>query len=331
MDLSYEEEKRKEFRNILFDLSVSQDTLQKEDERVKFYQRFEDLYHTSSDGKKFRHFYSDIFSVLIEINRELKPGNIDILGQNIGIIRKQYVPSRWDETGEQPIDISDCLKKLYDHLSLDIARLKYVDVSDLYTRQENTISELRAQVSVASKKANILCEEVESIAEDVRSAQEDVRSAQKEHIAILGIFAAVVLAFTGGIAFSTSVLENLHVSSVYRVVLVSLIIGMVLINILYGLFYYVDRLVNNNDERKITPLLISNIVFVMLMVATVCAWCGGWVEVRNDRIDRRLLEQDKVVVSVPLDSTEDVNEAIEDTSAEDGNLEDDRSEDGIGE
>ena len=40
---------------------------------------------------------------------------------------------------------------------------------------------------------------------------------QREYISILGIFAAVVLAFTGGIAFSTSVLKNINTVSVYRI------------------------------------------------------------------------------------------------------------------
>ena len=73
---------------------------------------------------------------------------------------------------------------------------------------------------------------------------------QREYISILGIFAAVVLAFIGGIAFSTSVLNNINTASVYRILVVSLIIGLVLINILFGLFYYVDRLVNGLQENR---------------------------------------------------------------------------------
>ena len=46
--------------------------------------------------------------------------------------------------------------------------------------------------------------------EETNAHSKDV---QKEYIAILGIFAAVVLAFTGGIAFTTSVLQNIHMVS----------------------------------------------------------------------------------------------------------------------
>ena len=46
--------------------------------------------------------------------------------------------------------------------------------------------------------------------------QEKQRDMQKEYITILGIFASIVLAFTGGMAFSSSILENIDKSSVYR-------------------------------------------------------------------------------------------------------------------
>ena len=94
------------------------------------------------------------------------------------------------------------------------------------------------------------------------------------------------MAFTGGIAFSTSVLNNINTASVYRILVVSLIIGLVLINILFGLFYYVDRLVNGLQEnrKKLKPLLFSNIVLCILLIATICAWCYGLVEKRDVRI-----------------------------------------------
>lgn len=94
------------------------------------------------------------------------------------------------------------------------------------------------------------------------------------------------MAFTGGIAFSTSVLNNINTASVYRILVVSLIIGLVLINILFGLFYYVDRLVNGLQEngKKLKPLLFSNIVLCILLIVTICAWCYGLVEKRDVRI-----------------------------------------------
>ena len=95
-----------------------------------------------------------------------------------------------------------------------------------------------------------------------------------------------MLAFTGGIAFSTSVLKSINTVSVYRITMVSLIIGLVLINVLFGLFYYVDRLVNGlqKNRKKLKPLLFSNAILCVLLSITIIAWYCGWVEKRDTRI-----------------------------------------------
>ena len=103
----------------------------------------------------------------------------------------------------------------------------------------------------------------------IKIVEERLGNAQREYIAILGIFAAVVLAFTGGIAFSTSVLQNLHISSIYRIVLAVVIIGLVLVNLLYGLFYYIGQLVNKNAENNLKPLWIVNLVFLLILIAII--------------------------------------------------------------
>ena len=91
-----------------------------------------------------------------------------------------------------------------------------------------------------------------------------------------------MLAFTGGIAFSTSVLNNVAKASIYRTVTVSLIIGLVLINVLFGLFYYINLLVNKN--KRLLPLIVSNVVILILLLGTIVAWNCGMVEKRAKRI-----------------------------------------------
>ena len=200
------------------------------------------------------------------------------MGQNLSLIRAGYNPQNRDEHGNI-IDISDSIQKLYDHVSLDIARILYSDAGDRKTAGETTIVDVQSQlnqIQVEIDKAKLAQNNVET----------ELGKQQREYISILGIFAAVVLAFTGGIAFSTSVLNNINTASVYRILVVSLIIGLVLINILFGLFYYVDRLVNGLQEnrKKLKPLLFSNIVLCILLIATICAWCYGLVEKRDVRI-----------------------------------------------
>ena len=278
MDLKTEQENRKEFCDILFGLAKDQEMLQDEAKRQDVYERLEKLYYSPNREDRYRHFYSDIFTVLTQIQQDPKQGDINILGQNLSLIRMEYRPQNRDEQGNI-IDISDSIRKLYDHVSLDIARILYSDAGDRKTAGETAIIDMQSQLNQIQTEINRT-----KIAQS--NVETELEKQQREYISILGIFAAVVLAFTGGIAFSTSVLNNINTVSVYRIILVSLIIGLVLINILFGLFYYVDRLVNGLQENrnKIKPLQISNVVLCVLMIATISAWNYGWVEERDTRI-----------------------------------------------
>lgn len=279
MDLAREEQLRQEFRDILFELAELQFSLKDAASRSKMYQRLEKLYYTPKGESKYRHFYSDIFIVLTQIQQGDRPGSIDILGQNLAEIRKGYQACNVDVNGDK-IDIRDALKKLYDHVSLDIARITYSDWADRKVGQRDSIVQVKATVSAVQAS-------VDKAKEDLESVQSKVGDAQKEYIAILGIFASVVLTFTGGIAFSTSVLENMHLVSIYRIIIVALIIGLVLINVLYGLFYYVSSLVYQKDVHTLSPLRLANGVFLLLITLTVVAWYFGFAEYRNSKFDNQ--------------------------------------------
>lgn len=274
MDLKKEAQQRNEFCNILFQLAESQDFFQDARNRSKMYERLELLYDAESPEKRFRHFYSDIFSVLTTIQQDTK-GDINILGQNLEMIRKGYQPKNKSADGKRTIDISDAINKLYDHVNLDIARINYSDAADREISGESALEKMQ-------EKINGLEYDIQDAKDDTSEVRTQLKNSQKEYIAILGIFAAVVLAFTGGIAFSTSVLENIAEASIYRTIGVSLVIGLVLINVLFGMFYYINSLVDK--KNKIYPLIISNSVIILLLIGTVVAWHCGFVEDRNTRI-----------------------------------------------
>lgn len=281
MDLTTERQKRKEFKEILFELAKSQELLQDSKYRLALYQRLEIFYGAEPNGKHFRHFYSDIFSVLSEIQQNPELGDINILGQNLDVIRKEYNLINNSPGGKRMINISDAINKLYDHVSLEIARITYSDAGDRRISGEAAIRDLQSQINAVRGELS----KAQNIKQDINKTEKKLNNLQKEYVAILGIFAAVVLAFTGGIAFSTSVLNNIAQASIYRTVCISLIIGLVILNILFGLFYYINSLINR--DRKILPLVIANATIVILLAATFVGWKFGFVENRNDNINKR--------------------------------------------
>lgn len=64
MDLSQEERQRREFRDILFSLSESQEILREKQDRIKIYKRLEALYYSSQEENAFRHFYSGQYRIM---------------------------------------------------------------------------------------------------------------------------------------------------------------------------------------------------------------------------------------------------------------------------
>lgn len=295
-----EEQQRKEFRDILYCLAKNQDLLANSTERYNIYKRLEALYHSSDSKTEFRHFYSDIFSILARIKNDPNLGNIDMLGQNLDYIRRNYNPQNKDALGND-INIDDSLKKLYDHVSLDIARMNYSDDGDRKLSGESEIIELKS-------KFTAIKEDIDVAKKAQAENEEKIKDQQKEYIAILGIFSGVVIAFITEIAFSTSVLNNMKDTGIYRIVIVSLLIGFVAVNVIFGLFYYIDRLVNKKPSLK--PLIISNVAIALLMIATFAFWCLGIVENRNQRIDN------KMQMSTQSENAETITETVLDDNSE---------------
>ena len=216
--------------------------------RAKMYSRLEALYWPEKSEKPFRHFYSDIFSVLTAIRKNTDLGDINVLGQNLSMIREKYTPGiNLDSTGKK-IDISDSIRKLYDHVSLDSARITYSEEGDRKTSGEAAILDVQSRINVIEPK-------IEE--------------------------AMIVLTFIGGIVFSTSVLQNIGAVSVYRLAAIVLLIGMDLSNMLYGLFYYVNHLIYNNKKISSTLIILANCLMLLMLALVFASWLFGVVERRN--------------------------------------------------
>ena len=277
-DINIENEKRQEFTELLFDLS-KQDVILKDGAQLRnFYDRFEELYKNDAiDHSGFRHYYSDIFSVLTSIqdNNFEDQCTIDELGQKLQILKEKYIPS------DNMNDISDSLNKLYDHASLDIARLTYINGC---MAKKNEIADAQSKIADAQSKINSLVSALAKANKDLSDTQTTLKNAQREYIAILGIFSAFVLSFIGEIAFSTSVLQNLHRSSIYRIVLSILLIGLVVFNTMFILFDYTDKLVRGTRGTKMRLIRFVNFIFLVLIFVVFIFWHCGVVERRNQNI-----------------------------------------------
>lgn len=123
------------------------------------------------------------------------------------------------------------------------------------------------------QKVSVTLDEVEGKIRDAENAIEKADDMQNQYITILGIFASIVLAFTGGIAFSTSLLENINSVSVYRLTFVAVGMAFVLINVIYILTRFIIVISKKEyGAEKYSEYIkkINIIIIVFAIIITVC-------------------------------------------------------------
>ena len=251
--------KRGELKALLFRLAKAQDLLKDQHLKSEIYRQLEEIY-TVDEDKKFRHFYSDFFPILVEVSEHIELGSTDVLVTNLKLLVEGYQSVNPDKKGNF-IDISDNICKLYDHVNLDVARLNY---------HSAIMNETKGDVKKINEKIN----EFNDSLKENKNILEKTDNLEKNYITILGIFAAIVLAFTGGIAFSTSVLENIDNVSPFRLALVIIGLAFVLINVVYILTRFIQEI---NKEKGVeikypVYMRVLNLHFILIAIAIIIVY-----------------------------------------------------------
>lgn len=141
--------------------------------------------------------------------------------------------------------------KIYDHFQLAI-------------HQKN----LNTETKEITKKQ--LVESLDEAKKAVEQSAENAKRMEKEYITILGIFASIVIAFMGGLSFSSMVLENFQKGNVYRVIFVIILLALVLISIIHLLAKFIASI---NDKGWVLPEICNySMVFLILIGAVIIAW-----------------------------------------------------------
>lgn len=244
----------------------------------------EEIYWQGANNDQYRHMYSDLFVIITQIDRSDDLEN-EILSQNLKILCKNYRPRNKDKEGNL-INISKSLLKLYDHVNLDIARLNYskainyrqhFEIMDVASKLKDSESNIHNQISSAvtsvqeeyMKQIDSTKEEFnEQIKNKMDKVTKETEKMRSEYISILGIFASIVLAFTGGITFSTSVLSNIHKASIYRTVIITALIGGVLIFVLWLLMDFIKS-VHGQTKRKYSFIIVPEVVLIIIIILTI--------------------------------------------------------------
>lgn len=181
--------------------------------------------------------YSEISSFIVGLNekeRATVSTNLDTL--------ISYVLDNGVESDVRKISI-----KLYDHFQLNLIQLE--------------------NARAASDKAL-----TESIVEEKEKLHKEVKGIEKEYITILGIFAAIMLAFVGSFTFSTSVLNNISQTNAHVLILVALVVGLVFVVLITVLIDFLrdineKSVVGANGNKKLNNASKWAIIVLSLLIA----------------------------------------------------------------
>ena len=258
-----------------------------------------DKIYLNDDGsidENFRHEYSSISGKIRELNSE------EINGQKIFQLDSLLfnISNVYDYAVKTNKPYIKSLFKLKDHIGLEAGRIMLVDQIEwkITSGQESIGAQLEYMQNLAVslgeqihtsatlqiqlkkdeddnkvniKKAKEALDNLNSAADDM---EQKIDSVHRDSVAILGIFASIVLSFTAGIVFSSSVLENIHKASPYRIVGVIILIGFVFTNIITILLMYIDRIraVRNSPMKYPKCIKVINSIYIIGFIIDFITW-----------------------------------------------------------
>lgn len=240
-----DDKKQEKLERLLIELSSQQEALQTDGEC--YVEQIATIY---ADGY-FRHMYSGFYATLTFIDSDDRY-DLEILNQNIKMLYDMI--HQYYNDGKENVNqnVYRGMTKFYDHVNLDIARINYLrGISE-------TAEKLKAQVEKTGKESKMLMSKASKM--------------QREYITILGIFAAILVAFFGGLSFSNATLSSIDKATIYRLLLTIILLGTVLFNILALLMNFIRDMVAVSQNHRYCWIIVANIAFIILLAIIGCWW-----------------------------------------------------------
>lgn len=199
----------------------------------------------------FRHRYADFFPLVVEIGKSSEiEMDFDCLTTNLFALLNYAVERQESENKTEVKELANSIGKLCDHLNLEIARYhQYSEVlqpspsAKQFETLSRVVNSIVSDVNKIKPDLDIVKKEVK---ETVNQAKSRLSSVQIDLITVLGIFAAIILAFSGSITILGNALSGIQNAPFYKTVFFVLLCGFVLLNTIFLLLYIVSKIVDKN-------------------------------------------------------------------------------------
>lgn len=274
--LDQQEERTGELISVLQELeqpSLSPSDIKKFGNRLK-------LIYVAENGELYRHSYSEITNYMYSnhvIDSVPTPDPGSIILDHLKTIADEWES---DEKGEETELLCNAIKKLIDHINLEVVRLG--QMADIYYKLTQTeqlnqqlgavvqgIKEVGETLQQQKEEAEKVGEELKQRKQEVDEIQLDVKNHNTQAITVLSIFSCVVFAFTGGFSLITGSLNVLGSISRFQALLmvgILLMLALVLTDTIYMLLR-AARHYSNDKQGHLKSFIAINIIVAVIAVA----------------------------------------------------------------
>lgn len=248
--------KRDDLIEILFDMSevyLEDDS----DELETYATRMSEVY-----SGEYRQLYSELFPLLMAISGG-DPDSLQPLTSNlVSLYRYVGKSEKWAENDEE---LFGHLLKLSDYVNLEMQRMvERTEYEERFDELYKELSDLYESSAESERK--------------LRKAVRKIKNLQLEVVSILAIFAAIVVAFSGGMSILGSALTGMGQVELQDLAFVVILCGIVLFNtvafLMHVVFWIIRRLHDSEEEESRlidwTYILGFNILLLILLGASIC-------------------------------------------------------------
>ncbi|MBR7124047.1 MAG: hypothetical protein IKC93_04165 [Candidatus Methanomethylophilaceae archaeon] len=272
---------RNKMVNLLFRMSKTSDIYSDDDSDLEdIISEIQSIYRSG-----YRHLYSDIYPVIVNIYNTGGEEALEILSTNLDVVRRYVAKnvSSDEHDGKYDPGLFGHVLKLYDHVSIEIQRLlenkrTYANIKEI----SDSMSTLYSKFDDLDKLNRELTETSDKLLSKLKKIQRKVKNLQTQSIVILGIFAAIVMAFSGGMTIFGSSLAGMMDVNPYKIAFVVLLCGFIVYNMLAVLMEYLYRIVFELSEEessafsRLWHVISINAILISMMIVDLVAWnCSG--------------------------------------------------------
>lgn len=203
---------------------------------------------------EFRHDYSDFLKLIGQIDKDPKNKSFDYLQSNLEMIKNVAHNSK-----TTPDSVCKSILKLCDHINLEIIRHQANQL--IYTKLENKANEAKQQLLEYQTLYTDVKKELEASQSKLDEANHKISRVQGESIAIISIFLAFTLAFTGGLSYISSAIASLATAPIERIITIVILCGLIVFNTMYTLLHIVSRLIGKPIDNNSNNQFVINGLF----------------------------------------------------------------------